>query len=301
MRILVTGAAGFVGSEVVRSLLAEGQQVTAVDRVQESPRHLTAATLSGVTAVALDLERREEVAALLEATRPEGLVHLAWYANPADYLVSRANLSSFATSIAVVEAALAAGCRKIVIGGSCVEYAIQDRPLLESDPADPRTLYAACKHAAWEITRVLAQTAGAELAWARIFHIHGPGENRRRLLPWVAGQLRAGCAVPLTDGTQVRDHLHVADVAAGLTTLLRSGAEGIYNVCSGEPVRLRRVLEVLGELVGRTELLQFGELPHRPNDTMFLAGDNTRLRGLGWSPRFGLRDGLADALAGYLS
>jgi nucleoside-diphosphate-sugar epimerase len=59
------------------------------------------------------------------------------------------------------------------------------------------------------------------------------------------------------------------------------------------------VLETLGDLLGRTDQLRFGELPHRPSETMFLTGDSTRLRSLGWSPRFGLRDGLADALAGY--
>ncbi|MEA2695903.1 MAG: hypothetical protein QOI66_174 [Myxococcales bacterium] len=292
MRILVTGAAGFIGSHVVRHLDAAGHQVIAVDR--SAP----ALALPAVSAHVVDLADAAAIAALLKATRPEGLLHLAWYADPADYLTSHLNLAALTMTTALVQAALAAGCRKLVVAGSCVEYAIRDRPLVETDDVDPRTLYAACKRAAWHVVRALAAEAGAELAWARIFHLHGPGEDKRRLIPWVTSQLRAGVAVELTDGTQVRDHLHVADVAAGLAALLTPGASGIYNVCSGEPATLRRVLETVAEVVGAgaSQLLKFGARPHRANETMFLAGDSTRLRTLGWAPRFTLRQGLEDAL-----
>jgi nucleoside-diphosphate-sugar epimerase len=299
MRVMVTGASGFVGSEVVFRLVAEGHAVTAVGRDPDVLRRL-AERAAGISTVAVDLERRERLAALFTEVRPEGLIHLAWYADPVDYLTAYANVASLEMTVALVKAALSAGCRRIVGGGSCAEYALVDRPLVESDPVDPRTLYAASKIAAWQIARVMSKEAGAQFAWTRMFHIHGPGENPRRLLPWVARQLKSGVPVPLTDGTQVRDHLHVTDVASALTTILAAGTSGIYNVCSGEPVTLRHVLETLEDLLGRAKQLRFGDLPHRPSKTTFLTGDSMRLRGLGWSPRFGLRDGLADALAGYI-
>ena len=296
MRVLVTGAGGFIGSRVVRAL-ADGHEVIAVDRSADALGRVANEGPS-VSKVALDLGDNERAAAFMRETRPEAVVHLAWYADPRDYLTSRANLASLTMTTTLVEAALGAGCRKLVIVGSCVEYAIESRLLVETDPADPRTLYAACKVAAWQVARTLAADAGAELSWARIFHLHGPGEDRRRLIPWVAAQLAAGAAVDLTDGTQVRDHLHVDDVAAGLAALIAPGASGIFNVCSGEPVTLRHVLETVGDIVGRRELLRFGARPHRREETWFLAGDSGRLRSLGWSPRFGLRDGLAHALRG---
>jgi nucleoside-diphosphate-sugar epimerase len=295
MRVLVTGAGGFVGSQVVRALTRDGHQVVAVDRDPALLDRLAAAAPSASFA-AIDLDDTEAVRALLRRAPPEGLIHLAWYAHPKDYLTSHANLASLTMTTALVEASLAAGCRKVVVGGSCVEYAAAARPLVEGDPVDPRTLYAACKSAAHQIARTLAEEAGAELAWARIFHIHGPNEAEGRLIPWVARQIRSGLPVPLTDGTQVRDHLHVADVAAALAALLAPGTSGVYNVCSGEPVTLRHVLETVGDILGGRSLLGFGSLPHRPTETMYLAGDSTRLRALGWTPRFGLRDGLADAL-----
>ena len=232
MRVLVTGAAGLVGWEVVRKAAALGHQVTGLDRdahrLQEAARGLP-----GVSIESLDLSRRDLLSALLERDPPDALIHLAWYANPQDYLTSRANLDSLQMTVGLMDSVLQAGCRKIVVGGSCVEYAPLDRPLVETDPSDPRTLYGACKFASWQLCRVLAKESGAELAWARIFHIHGPREDSRRLLPWVAGQLRSGASVPLTDGHQIRDHLHVTDVASALMAILESGSGGLYNVCSG--------------------------------------------------------------------
>ena len=299
MKVLVTGAAGFIGREVVRRLSVGDHDIVAVARRSEQLRRIGTQS-ANVSKVALDLEDRDAVRDLLDETCPDALVHLAWYANPRDYLTSHCNLASTTMTVALVEAALTAGCRKLVLVGSCAEYAPQDRPLVESDPVESRTLYAACKHAAWNLARVMAEESGAELSWARIFHVHGPGEDDRRLVPWVAGQIAAGIPVSLTDGTQMRDHLHVSDVAAGLVAMLTPGAAGIYNVCSGQPVMLRSVLETIGDIVGGGELLKFGARPHRATDAMYLAGNPRRLRALGWAPRFDFHAGLTDALRGRL-
>lgn len=295
MRVLVTGAGGFVGTHLIGQLAAAGHEVVALYRSEEGRARREPAR-PGIVSAVVDLNHADRVAACLAEHRPEALFHLAWYANPADYLVSRENLASLTATSGLVESALASGCGTFVMAGSCAEYARKDRILTEEDPVDPQTLYGACKHAAWLVARALAAAAGARLVWGRVFHLHGPGEDGRRLIPWVAEQVRAGRAVDLTDGTQVRDHLHVADVASGLLTLLSAPSSGIYNICSGEPVSLRHVLEIVGELAGDTSLLRFGARSHRPGEAMFLAGDSARLRQLGWAPRFGLRDGLADGL-----
>jgi len=298
MRVLVTGAAGFIGAEVARCLLALGHHTIAVVRHSASSGRL--AELDGALAVrAVELSDTQAVRSLLASETPDAILHLAWYAKPEDYLTSRENLTSLATTNAFIAQALEQGCRKIVMAGTCLEYADLPRARLETDPVAPASVYASCKHSAWLVADALSRRAGANLVWGRIFHLHGPGEAETRLIPWVARQLESGVPVDLTGGAQIRDHLHVSDVAAAFATLLTSpDARGVFNVCSGEPVSLRTVLEIVGRLQGRPDLLRFGALAYRANEIMTLWGDCARLRALGWAPRWSLTDGLKNSLAG---
>lgn len=293
--VLVTGAAGFVGAHVVRALLERAREVVAAVRAPDA-----APRLDGLRArrVALDLDRPGRAARTLDQVRPAVVVHLAWYARPRDYGTSLANVASLLGSAALFEAAAERGLR-VVGAGTCLEYAPASRALREDDPTRPASLYAACKLAALVAGRALAETRGGAFAWARLFHLHGPGEDGERLLPRIARALRAGQTFDLSAGDQVRDHLHVSDAAAALVTLAESDARGVFNVCSGRPLALRDLALQLGEVMGRPELLRFGAHPAPPPETRFLHGDNAHLRALGWEPartdlRADLRE-LADA------
>ncbi len=296
MRVLVTGATGFIGSWAVRALLDRDHEVIGTFRPgRVPPPDLTGhARFVGWPA---ELDDPVAVETLAREAHAEVTVHMAWYAEPATYLRSPRNMDSLATTVRLARALHDSGCRRIVAAGTCVEYAPKNRPQVESDPTEARTLYAACKHAARMAMQALADEVKTQFAWARIFHLHGPGDHPARLLPSIVHQLRRGLAVELTDGTQVRDHLHVADVGTAIASIATSDATGIFNVCSGEPVTLRQVVEAVAGEVGRPDLLRFGARPHRPQELMFLVGDPTRLKGLGWAPRFTLIDGLRDAIA----
>jgi nucleoside-diphosphate-sugar epimerase len=135
------------------------------------------------------------------------------------------------------------------------------------------------------------------MAWARVFHLFGPGEDPSRLVPTVAASLARGEPIDVTAGEQMRDYLHVADVAAGIAALAGPGASGVFNVCSGTARPLRELLLAIGELRGRADLIRFGARPYAPREVMYLAGRSDRLRALGWTPRFAsLEAGLRDAL-----
>lgn len=297
MRVLVTGAAGFVGSHVVRALLSRRDEVLALLRPSTS-RSRIADLLGRIRVDEAGLGDGPALQAALAEFRPEAVMHLAWYARPGDYLDSPANLASLSATTALVHRALAMGCRKVVGVGTCLEYGSSDRPRSESDLTDPTSLYASCKLAAWLVCGALARQWGAEVAWARPFHVHGPGEDPARLVPSVAAALGAGRHFDVSPGLQVRDHLHVGDVAAALVHLTKPGVSGIFNVCSGVPVTLREVLLTVGEILGRPELLRFGARPYAPNEAMFLVGDPARLHATGWAPSVtDLKLGLADTLA----
>lgn len=281
MKIWVTGARGFIGQKVVAQAVLAGHQVSAIVRPGPSPAD---AMFHAARLVDLDLDDRGEVTARVKSEAPDVIIHLAWYAKPEDYLKSPENVDSLATTLAFAKAALGGGCRKMVGVGTCLEYANLPRPRGETDPLDPKSLYARAKRAAHLVLAELFKQQGARLVWARLFHMHGPGEHPARLIQAVAAALREGRPFALSPGEQVRDHLDVRDVASALVHLAITDVEGAINVCSGDPVTLREVVGTVGRVLGRPELLLFGQRPYLEGEVMNLAGASARLSATGWRP-----------------
>jgi len=296
MRVFVTGASGFIGSHVTRALLATGHEVAALARNNDSLWRLN--DVAGkFTLLRGDLADLAALRPALAQWRPQASVHLAWYAEPGKYLHSPENIPSLVASLALLEALAQVGCRQVVAAGTCAEYEASRSSLPEDHPTRPATLYAAAKLSLCLMGQFLAAAAGTHFAWGRVFHLYGPYEDERRLAPAAIRTLLRGEPFPATAGEQVRDYAHVEDVAAAFGVLVEKQASGVFNVASGVPVTTRQLLETVGELVGRRELIQFGALPYRDWEPMFICGDNRRLRALGWAPRHELREGLSETIA----
>jgi nucleoside-diphosphate-sugar epimerase len=297
VKLIVSGAGGFIGGHVVRAALERGHRVVALVR-RGSTRDRLAPLGDRVQVATPALEDPAEMAMLFREHEPDAAVHLAWYARPGDYLSSSENLDSLKSTLSFLDGALTNGCRRLVAVGTCLEYADSGELRDEPHPTDPKSLYASCKLAAWLAGRARARQFGASLAWARLFHVYGPNEHPGRLIPSVATALRAGQPFAASPGLQVRDPIHVADVASALVTLTECGEHGAYNVCLGKPVTLRGTLQTLADIERRPDLLRFGDRPYGAEEPMFLVGNPRRLRALGWEPRYeDLRAGLADTLS----
>jgi len=263
--LLVTGAGGFIGRHVVRVAQERGLEVATVPHAWRSLNELADAV--GTVSI-------------------NRCLHLAWYAAPADYLVSEpSNVRSLTASLEVIELLRTKGCQHLVVAGSSAEYAVQNHPLRETDRIAPWSVYGAAKHALHVLLRSSFTPEGMSVAWARIFNVTGPGEPTHRLLPATVRSLARGDRMEITDGAQFRDFLHVEDVAAGLLRLSEPGVDGTFNLCSGVPKTLRQVLEGLAERVGQGSLL-FGARRRPQHDAEMVVGDNRALTALGWSPKY---------------
>jgi nucleoside-diphosphate-sugar epimerase len=294
--VLVTGATGFVGSQVVRQLVAAGTEVVALVR-PGSPRPRLKGVEGKVQLIEADLADTTAIANELAKTRPESCIHAAWYAEPGKYLDSTENLDSLQSSLALIEELATAGCKHVVGVGTCFEYEMKSEALKEDSPTRPFTLYAAAKLAFHEVAAQRAKQLDMGLAWARLFYLYGPYEDQRRLVPAAIKALSKGEEFKTTSGEQVRDYLHIEDIASGLVALSAHRATGAFNVCSGEAVTIAGLMQTLGELLGRPELIRKGAFPNREWDPMYVCGVNERLRREAqWSPRYGLRDGLAQTI-----
>jgi nucleoside-diphosphate-sugar epimerase len=296
-RVLVTGAAGFIGSHVVRELLDANCDVAIVVR-PGNPLLRLSDVADRLTVVACDLADAATLRATLAAWRPDACIHLAWYAEPGKYLTAPDNVPALMASLALLDELIHAGCGSVVMTGTCAEYDTDVGYLREGGPTRPLTLYAASKLSLCLMAEQIASAAGIDLAWARLFYLYGPHEDERRLVPALIGALSRGEEFPATAGAQVRDYLHVEDVATALVALARRRVSGTVNVSSGVPVTMRQVMETIGEIAGGGELIRFGAVAYRDWDPPFICGDNRRLRETtDWQPRYPtLRAGLCQTV-----
>jgi nucleoside-diphosphate-sugar epimerase len=290
-RVLVTGASGFIGRHVLGPLLDRGFEVHAVAR---SP-------LEGPPGVAwhrADLLEPAGPKTVVRDVRPTHLLHLAWCAVPGEFWTSPENLLWLARSLELALAFAAHGGRRLVVAGTCAEYDWADGHCVEdATPLAPSTIYGAAKRALHAVLEPFAAGAALSVAWGRIFHLYGPGEHPNRLVASVVRALLRDQPALCTDGTQVRDFLYVKDVADAFAALLDSAVTGPVNIASGEPVAVRDVIERIGSLAGRPELIKLGARAAPPEPPRITAAVRRLREELGWRPRYDLTRGLGETLA----
>jgi nucleoside-diphosphate-sugar epimerase len=307
-RVLVTGASGFIGRHLLTACLQAGHEVHAVSSGSVAGDSDTQRSHRDVRWYQADLLDPVAAASLVARVRPELLMHLAWYAEHGRFWSSPENVRWVESSLALLRAFAAAGGRRAVTAGTCAEYdwaVIEpmraDRPLPRCNelhtPTGPHTLYGACKRAMNAVAESFAGTVGMEFVHGRVFFLYGPDEQPGRLVAQVARSLLAGEPVATSDGRQIRDFLHVQDVAEAFYAILNSDVLGAVNIGSGEAVTVGEVIESIAARVGRPELVQWGAHPRADGDPAVLLADVRRLREeVGFSPQVELRDGLADAV-----
>lgn len=295
-RVLVTGASGFIGRHVLQPLARRGFEVHAVTSRAAPPSDAS----PGLRWHRADLLDPHARAGLLAAVAPSDLLHLAWYAEHGRFWTSAENLRWSAATIALVQAFAERGGRRAVLAGSCAEYRWGDPgPCVEGVTAlEPATLYGTAKNATRALLEAAAEPLGIEFAWGRVFLVYGPDEAPGRLVASVARALVAGERAKTGDGAQVRDFMHVSDVARAFAALIDSGVTGAVNVGSGDGRPMRDVIEMIGAAAGRPDLLDIGAFPPRQGDPPQLVADVGRLRDeVGFVPSIGLQDGIDRTVA----
>ena len=294
-RILLTGATGFIGSHVARRLVSDGHEVTATIR-SGSDRWRIADIESQLEIVVADLSALGLVTDRLRSARPEICIHLAWKGWSGQAEID-ANLASLSVSLDMLRLMREISCPRFVAAGTCFEYDITSARLDESTPLTPHNLYGACKKAFFEVAQQFSDQTGVSVATPRIFYLYGPYENARLLVPSITCSLLRGEVAKVTPGDQVRDYLHVEDIAAAICTVAQSGVTGPVNIASGEAVTIGQVAQRIGQLMGKPDMVHLGALEYREGEPMHILGDATMLRRrLGWSPRFDLDSGLQQTI-----
>ncbi len=312
MRVIVTGGAGFIGSNVVDRLLDDGARVTVVDNFDDFyPRAVKEANLAQAVSnprcrlVEMDIRDAAGVARLVAECRPEVIVHLAARAgvrpsieDPALY----ADVNVLGTTHWLAAASRLEPRPRFVYASSSSVYGERtDAPFRETDRVDhPASPYAATKKACELLASTFHHLHGLPVTGLRFFTAYGPRNRPDLAIAKFTRLIDSGQPVPLFgDGTTRRDYTYVADIVDGVVRAIEQCAGAhIYNLGNSHPVKLLEMIEAIAKALGKAPKIE--RLPEQPGDVRQTYADiQSASAELGYQPRTSFADGLASYVAWY--
>jgi len=314
VRLLVTGAGGFVGGHLVELVRREAPD-TSVHGVVLPHGSLAWSTSKGARVVEADLDDPAAAAAVIEEVRPDGIVHLAGQSSVhQSWLDPGGTLRTNVLGIVhLLDAARRAALRPaVLVVGSAEEYgpvSEAELPIRETAPLRPASPYAVSKVAQGALALLYGPAGGMRIVLTRTFHHTGPGRGEAFAESSFARQIAEiehGLRPPVIEVGNldaVRDFTDVRDVVRAYLLLLEKGEPGrAYNVCSGRGRRIRDVLDLLLASSSAKVEVRIDKERLRPADVPAQVGDPSRLRAAtAWEPRIPLEGTLADLLADWRS
>ena len=307
MRSLVTGGAGFIGSNLVDALLARGDEVTVVDDLSTGRRsNLDSALAAGAELVELDIRDGAALSALAQERRPERVFHLAAQIDVRKSLEDPAfdaaiNVGGTAN---VLDAARACDCGRVVsisTGGAIYgEGEGQQLPLPEDAPIAPLSAYGQSKYAAEGYLALYERLYGLSGVSLRLGNVYGPRQDplgEAGVIAIFCGVLREGGRPTIFgDGTQTRDYIYVGDVVTAAIAAAESAVTGPVNLGTGRETSVLELVDSLRELGGRPDFEpEFA--PPRTGEVQRVSVDPTRAeREFGWKAEVNLNNGLRRTL-----
>ena len=273
-KVLLTGATGYIGQFAVRHLLDKNYVVHAV-----TSKPFDKTPTENLIWHRADLLKADDVKDLMEKVCPTHLLHFAWYVEHGKFWNAVENLDWLQAGLFLARQFAECGGERIVTAGTCAEYAwTQTGALTEGKtPMQPQTLYGAAKYALYLALEKFADVSGVSFSGGKVFFLFGADESPNRLVPSVIRALLKNEPAKTSHGEQIRDFMFVEDVAEAFVMLLESDVRGVINIASGRKTKLREIIETLGEITGKPELLQIGALVSNENEPPEIVADITRL------------------------
>ncbi|MGA9998163.1 MAG: NAD-dependent epimerase/dehydratase family protein [Pyrinomonadaceae bacterium] len=302
-RVLITGATGFVGANLARRLLRDGQEVHllvrpvhSVWRIEDVREHVRLHEAA--------LEDSESLARIVGDIRPDWIFHLAAHgAYPLQTDVRQMVSANITGTMNLVEACLKIGFEAFVNTGSSSEYGFKDHAPSEEELLEPNSNYGVTKASATLFCRHTAQKAGVHLPTLRLYSVYGPYEEPTRLMPSLIVKGLRGKLPPLVSPDIARDYVYVDDVSdAYLLAATRPAEElgAIYNVGTGRQTSLSEVVLVARRAMNIEAEPQWGSMPERQWDTNVWVADSRKIQEtLGWRASHSFEQGFLKMLGWF--
>ena len=283
MKVMLTGATGFVGRYLARELERQEIEYVSLQRGMKSSDR----------AIQINLLDTNELEILFQKFKHTHLVHVAWYAEHGKYWNSELNLQWVLATNRLVEAFCSSGGQHVVITGTCAEYDWTNGYCIEDvTPLNPRSLYGICKDTTRRVIELVVEKHGVSMSWARVFFPYGPGESSQRLIPSLFKAFKGEILPFGVNACSYRDLIHVEDAARALLACTKTKFVGAVNICSGKPVQISEIVKVVSRINKCDPEIILKLTPKNQENNHFLVGDNKKLESVGWKQEIVLEQGL---------
>jgi len=283
VRILVTGASGFVARHLVPVLVKRGHDV--ISLVRDEVRAKALPWCAGTSLFQHDISARAENITH-RIGEIDAVAHLAWPGLP-NYQDRDHFEKHLPDAYHFLKDLVTTGCNKVLVTGTCFEYGMQSGCLEENLATNPANPYGLAKDCLRRFLERLQETYSFDFTWARLFYVYGEGQNAKSLLSQLQHAISRGDSkFQMSGGEQLRDFLPIVDAAKYLADLIELNANaGLVNICSGSPTSVRKLVETWLVNNDKSIKLELGIYPYPDFEPMAFWGSRDKLNQLLKSPR----------------
>jgi UDP-glucose 4-epimerase len=303
MKILITGATGFIGSFLLSKLIDEGHTIAIIIR-KESNDWRIKDVISNCHVIYGDYDSIENCENQILAFNPELVYHIGWSGVSNDQRNNEKLVTkNIDYTLGLAKILLKSNVKTFVGLGSQAEYGPYNSSINEMFATNPTTLYGIAKLCAYNIFKYFLGNSNIRFCWLRLFSSYGPKDNNIWLIPYLTESLSKGEKPSLTKGEQIWDYVYIDDVVDALAAVgFSNNASGIYNLGSGIGYSLKNIITLIRDKVNPEIELGFGEVPYRNDQVMVLKADNTRLcLETGWTAKTNINEGLEKTINWFLN
>jgi UDP-glucose 4-epimerase len=305
-KVLITGAAGFIGTHVTNMAHDMGLDIVLLDSLFVGDTNL-AHHSEKFPLYKVDLRNALAVDMAVSEIKPTIVIHLAAlhfipYCNQHPLEAVEANLIGTKNLLAALEKHRP---EKVVAASSAAVYPIADAPHKETDTMGSTDIYGHTKMLGEDLLELFSKRTGVSSASCRFFNVYGPYETQPHLIPVIVEQLAGGASsIQLGNLGPARDYIHGQDIASGVLSLAEhfDAPYGAFNIGTGKEWTVKEVVDMCSDILKRDITITQDPKRMRPSDRMHLCADNSLLqKTTGWSPKISFKEGLADLLERELS
>jgi len=291
MRVLITGASGFIGKPLLKKLNSNNCKILALSRNIPKDKQK-----NNIVWLKTDLASLSEVENEIENFSPEVVIHLAWQDIP-DYSYEKSllnlnlslNLFSFLTNLK--------SCKKVLVSGSCWEYNKTKGECIETEQSEANNQFTWAKHSIYSWLKLTCEQKNISLGWFRVFYVYGPEQKMTSLLPTIFNNLKLKKIPSIRTPKNSNDFIFIEDVVEAFAiATMQSFPSGIYNLGSGKSISVLDICKHAEKIIlGNNKLsIELEEATKgSSNDSNFWANIDLSRGVLNWEPQTGIVEGIS--------